>query len=165
MQELEVHLDGPGWYWIDFEEGDFQLHQQVPFELGADIVGGVRFVYSGGVASFWFSPTREPEVTVEVSTELELQGSTLWGSVLRRIPFVPIDRMTAERLSKSAASAFAAQIQRGVTVTYEPSARAKPRAGCSMTGRPGSRTHVCSFRSGQLTYSGLWSRCRSLSTP
>jgi hypothetical protein len=118
-RELEVHLDGPGWYWIDFEEGDFQLHQQVPFELGADIVGGVRFLYSGNVASFWFEPTRPPDVVVEASQELELHGLTLWGSLLRRIPLVPIRRMTAERLSDSAAAAFAAQIQRGVTVTYD----------------------------------------------
>jgi hypothetical protein len=118
-QELAVHLDGPGWYWIDFAEGDFQLHQQVPFELGADTVGSVRFSYSGGVASFWFEPTREPHVVVEASNELELHGATLWGSVLRRIPLVPIRRMTAERLSDSAAAAFASQIQHGVTVTYD----------------------------------------------
>jgi hypothetical protein len=119
QQELEVHLEGPGWYWIDFDEGSFQLHQQVPFELGADVAGSVRFAYSGGVASFWFEPTREVHVGVEASTELELHGSTLWGSVLRRIPLVPIRRMTAERLSDSAAAAFATQIQRGVTVTYD----------------------------------------------
>jgi hypothetical protein len=118
-QELEAQLEGPGWYWIDFEEGDFQLHQQVPFELAANIAGSVRFAYSGGVASFWFEPTREPHVVVEASKELELHGSTLWGSVLRRIPLVPIRRMTADRLSDSAAAAFAAQIQRGVTVTYD----------------------------------------------
>jgi hypothetical protein len=120
-QELEVQLDGPGWYWIDFDQGDFQLHQQVPFELAAHLAGSVRFAYSGGVASFWFEPTREPRVVVEASKELELHGSTLWGSVLRRIPLVPIRRMTAERLSDSAAAAFAAQIQRGVTVTYDVS--------------------------------------------
>jgi hypothetical protein len=118
-QELEVRLEGPGWYWVDFEEGNFQLHQQVPFELGADLVGSVRFAYSGGVASFWFEPTRDAQVSVEASKDLELHGSTLWGSVLRRIPLVPIRRMAAERLSASAAAAFAAQIQRGVTVTYD----------------------------------------------
>lgn len=91
----------------------------MPFQLAADIAGSVRFAYSGDVASFWFEPTREPHVVVEASRELALHGSTLWGSVLRRIPLVPIRRMTAERLSDSAAAAFAVQIQRGVTVAYD----------------------------------------------
>lgn len=118
-KELKIHLDGPGWYWVDFDEGALELHQQVPFDLSADVFGTIRFAYSEGVASLWFEPTREANVHVKASSELELHGSTPWGSILRRIPLLPIRRMTADRLSDSAASAFGTQIQRGITVTYD----------------------------------------------
>ena len=118
-KELQIHLDGPGWYWIDFDEGDLELHQQVPFELSADVFGTIRFAYSEGVTSLWFEPTREANVHVKASTELDLHGASPWGSILRRIPLLPIRRMTAERLSDSAASAFGTQVQRGMTVTYD----------------------------------------------
>jgi hypothetical protein len=118
-KELQIHLEGPGWYWIDFDEGDFELHQQVPFELSADIVGTVRFGSSGSVLSLWFEPTQAANVRVEASTDLELHGATAWGSLLRRVPLLPIRRLTAQRLSKSATAAFGAQIRRGMTITYD----------------------------------------------
>lgn len=118
-KELKIHLEGPGWYWVDFDQGGLELHQQVTFDLSADVFGTIRFAYAEGVASLWFEPTREANVHVTASTELELHGGTPWGSILRRIPLLPIRRMTAERLSDSAASAFGTQIQRGITVTYD----------------------------------------------
>lgn len=118
-KELEVHLEGPAWYWVDFEGNDLELHQQVPFYLSADITGSVRFAYSGGVASLWFDPTREADVEVRASTDLELHGANAWGSLLRRIPLLPVRQMTADRLSERAASAFTAELARGLTVTYD----------------------------------------------
>jgi hypothetical protein len=118
-KELTLQLEGPGWYWVDFEEGHLELHQQVPFELSADIAGTVRFAFAQGVASLWFYPTRPAEVHVTASSQLHLHGATAWGSLLRRVPFLPLRRLAAERLSDSAAAAIAAQIERGITVTYD----------------------------------------------
>jgi hypothetical protein len=118
-KELTLHLDGPGWYWVDFEQRHLQLHQQVPFELSADIAGTIRFAFSQGVASLWFHPTRQAEVHVAASSDLELHGASAWGSILRRVPLLPVREMAAEQLSDSAAAAIAAHIQRGITVTYD----------------------------------------------
>jgi hypothetical protein len=118
-RELTVHLDGPGWYWVDFAQGHLELHQQVPFELSADIAGSIRFAYSAGVASVWFQPTREARIHVNASRDLHLHGATVWGAVLSRVPLLPLRRMAAEHLSDTAAAAIAAHIQRGITVTYD----------------------------------------------
>jgi hypothetical protein len=118
-KELLVHLEGPGWYWVDFEKNHLELHQQVPFELSADIMGTIRFAYSDGVASLWFEPTREANVQVKASANLELHGATPWGSLLRRMPLLPIRSMTADRLSDRAANEFGVQMKRGITVTYD----------------------------------------------
>jgi hypothetical protein len=119
QRELTLHLDGPGWYWVDFEETHLELHQQVPFALSADIAGTLRFAYSRGVASLWFQPTRAAQVRVSASTDLQLHGATVWGSLLRRVPLLPVRQLAAERLSDSAAAAITAHLQRGITVTYD----------------------------------------------
>lgn len=117
--QLRLHMEGPGWYWVDSDEGDISLHQQVPFELRVEVVGRVQAALSSGVGSLWLEPTRDVDVTVKASTDLDLHGGTLWGSFLRRVPFLPVRRMTAERLSSGAASAFRARLRDGVTVTYD----------------------------------------------
>lgn len=119
QSELTLHLDGPGWYWVDFEQAHLELHQQVPFQLNADIAGTIRFAYVSGVASLWFQPTRAARVQVNASTDLQLHGATAWGSVLRRVPLLPLRQLAAERLSDNAAAAITAHLQRGITVTYD----------------------------------------------
>jgi hypothetical protein len=119
QSELTLHLDGPGWYWVDFEQSHLELHQQVPFQLEADIAGTIRFAYVRGVASLWFQPTRAARVQVNASTDLQLHGATVWGSLLRRVPLLPLRSAAAERLSDSAAAAITAHLQRGLTVTYD----------------------------------------------
>jgi hypothetical protein len=117
--QLALHLGGPGWYWVDSEEGDIALHQQVPFELRADVVGTIRTEYAGGVAWLWFEPSRDPSVQVIASTDLDLRSTSLWGSVLQHVPLLPLRALTAEKLSASAGSAFRARLSKGVTVTYD----------------------------------------------
>lgn len=117
--ELQLRLDGPGWYWVDSDDGDIALHQQVAFDLDAVVTGKLRLAYAGGVGSLWFEPTRDADVAVDVSTRLELHGASVWGSVLRRLPFLPVRSLTARRLSKTAARAFEARLNEGMTVTYD----------------------------------------------
>jgi hypothetical protein len=116
---LSLHLSGPGWYWVDMDQGDVALHQQVPFELEAQLWGTFRAAYSDGVVSFWFDPTREPKVTLVASSDLNVEGSSVWGSFLRALPFFPIRSLTAQELSKSASSALRDNLGRGATVTYD----------------------------------------------
>jgi hypothetical protein len=117
--QLQLRLGGTGWYWVDSDEGGIALHQQVPFDMSAEVVGTIRTAYAGGVAWLWFEPTRVPIVEVSASTQLELGGATLWGSVLRRIPLLPLRAMMAERLSAAASAAFQARLRRGLTVSYD----------------------------------------------
>lgn len=118
--QLRLRLSGPGWYWVESRGEDLMLRQQVPFELGTDVVGTIRTAYRGAVGSLWFEPSSEPEVHLAASADLELRGASAWGAVLMHVPFLPVRAKTAERLSKSAEEAFRVRLRRGLTVTYEP---------------------------------------------
>jgi hypothetical protein len=117
--ELILHLEGPGWYWVEMEQGDFGLRQQVGLDIEAELAGTVRIGYRAGVVSLWFEPTREPLVSVQASEDLQVHGTNAWGSLLGLLPFVPIRERVAERLSEQATAAFRERLVQGATVTYD----------------------------------------------
>jgi hypothetical protein len=117
--ELEIHLSGPGWYWVDVRDGDVELHQQVPFQLEVRLWTTFEAAYSEGVASLWLEPTREPAVEVVASRDLDVRGASVWGWFMRYVPFFPIRELVAKKLSENATAALRRSFGRGATVTYD----------------------------------------------
>jgi hypothetical protein len=116
---LAVRLEGPGWYWVEASESGIRLEQQVPFALRTEVTGTFKAGYRAGLASLWFKPTEEAHVELEASNDLELHGDNAWGSVVRRLPLLPVRSLVAESLSRQASAAIRTRLRNGATVTYE----------------------------------------------
>jgi hypothetical protein len=117
--ELDVRLQGPGWYWVDESQGDLSVREQVAFDLNIEQACRVQVGYSGGVVSVWFEPTREASVHVKVLQDPEVQSQSAWGSVLLALPFASLRARAAERFSETGAAALRQHLLAGATVTYD----------------------------------------------
>lgn len=120
--ELLLRLQGPGWYFVDKNDGDFALRQQVPFNLSIELKGRLKVTTSDGIFSVWLDPEKDPRVDLQVSKDLDVRASSAWGSVLRMMPLVPVRSMAADRFSESAAEALRLKLREGATVTYDVAA-------------------------------------------
>jgi hypothetical protein len=121
--ELRVRLGGPGWYFVDKNDGNLALHQQVPFNLSIELGGRLHLANAGGIFSVWLSPDRDPSVALDVSKDLDVKASSAWGSVLRLMPLVPVRSIAANRFAEAATEALRLKLRDGATVTYDVAAR------------------------------------------
>jgi hypothetical protein len=117
--ELRVRLQGPGWYFVDKNDGNLALHQQVPFDLSIELDGHVKLASSEGVVSMWFAPEREPKVDLRVSGELDVRPRSVWGTVLSLVPLVSLRAMAADQFTETAGDALRLKLRDGATVTYD----------------------------------------------
>lgn len=120
--ELRVRLQGPGWYFVDKNDGNLALHQQVPFNLTIELDGRLHVLSTDGVYAVWLNPDRDPRVDLQVSKDLDIRASSAWGSFLRVMPLVPVRSMAAERFSEAASEALRLKLREGATVTYDVAA-------------------------------------------
>jgi hypothetical protein len=120
--ELRVRLQGPGWYFVDKNDGNLSLHQQVPFDLSIELAGRLNVMAADGVYSVWLNPDRDPRVDLQVSKDLDVRASSAWGSVLQAMPLLPVRSMAADRFSESASEALRTKLREGATVTYDVAA-------------------------------------------
>jgi hypothetical protein len=120
--ELVVRLQGPGWYFVDKNDGNLGLHQQVPFDLSIELDGRLSVTTTNGIFSLWLSPGKAPTVDLQVSRALDVRPSSAWGSLLRLMPLVPVRSMAADRFSEAATKALRLKLREGATVTYDISA-------------------------------------------
>jgi hypothetical protein len=116
---LHVRLQGPGWYFVDTDDGTFKLHQQVPFNLSIELGGHTDLTASNGIFSLRFKPDREPKIDLRVAAELDVRPSSAWGTVLQLMPLVPVRSVAADRFSESATDALRLKLRGGATVTYD----------------------------------------------
>ena len=49
--ELRLRLQGPGWYFVDKNDGNLALHQQVPFDLSIELDGRLNVNTTDGGAA------------------------------------------------------------------------------------------------------------------
>lgn len=117
--DLQVHLEGPGWYWVDATANGMAVKQQVPFQLQLTLTGRLREGATNGVLSLWLEPSAEPVVLVEAPPELEVHTTNAWGDLLRVVPGVSPARRAAQRFNQELTEAFRTQLQAGATLTYE----------------------------------------------
>jgi hypothetical protein len=117
--ELQVRLQGPGWYFVDENGSDLSLRQQVPFNLGIELDGRVSAELSDGVFSFWLVPDREPKVELRASEDLDVRASSAWGAILRMMPLVSVRTMAADRFSEAATNVLRSKLREGATATYD----------------------------------------------
>lgn len=118
-RELQVRLQGPGWYFVDEDGPDLSLHQQVPFNLAIEVDGRLDADLSNGVLSLWLVPDHEPKVALSASKNLDVRASSAWGAFLRWMPLVPVRAIAAERFSDAAVSALRIKLRDGATATYD----------------------------------------------
>jgi hypothetical protein len=117
--DLRVRLQGPGWYFVDKNDGNLALHQQVPFNLSIELGGHVNMTASDGVVSMRFEPDREPKVDLRVLGDLDVRPSSAWGRVLSLMPLVSVRAMAADRFTETATDALRLKLRQGATVTYD----------------------------------------------
>jgi len=116
--DLQIHLRGPGWYWVDQAGGGMKLSQQVPFELDLGLRGRFQMAIESGVLSLDFRPSAEPLVALQSPPELQVQSVSAWGALLSVVPGVSPARRAGERFHREAAESLRAQLQQGATFTY-----------------------------------------------
>ena len=116
---LRVRLEGPGWYFVDQHDSDFELRQQVTFTLGIELEGTPELTVAKGVASLWFDLKTTPEVELQIADDLGVHATSAWGSLVGLIPLVSVRDRAAERLSALAVSALRTELREGATATYD----------------------------------------------
>jgi hypothetical protein len=85
---LRFDLAGEGWQWVKEKKGGggatFAVEQYVRFRLTASVWGEIDVAYdqSSHVASLWFSPVAEPNVTFATIGGVEVDPEGVWSSVL-----------------------------------------------------------------------------------
>jgi hypothetical protein len=117
--DLQVHLEGPGWYFVEATANGMAVKQQVPFQLKLTLTGRLREGATNGVLSLWLEPSAEPSVEVEAPTELDVHTTNAWGNLLSVVPGVSPARRAAARFDQELTEAFRAQLRAGATLTYE----------------------------------------------
>ena len=117
--DLRVRLQGPGWYFVDKNDGNLALHQQVPFNLSIELAGHVNMTTSGGIVSVWFAPDKDPKVDLRVSGELDVRPSSAWGTVLSLMPLVSLRSRAADQFTETAGDALRLKLREGATLTYD----------------------------------------------
>jgi hypothetical protein len=116
---IRVQLEGPGWYFVDQRDSDFELRQQVSFTLGVALEGRVDLSVRKGVAALRFEPKTEPDVELHIARNLSVHATSAWGSLITWFPLVSVSDRAAERLSALAASALRSELREGATATYD----------------------------------------------
>ena len=114
-----MRLEGPGWYFVDKNDGNLSIRQQVPFDLRIELDGHVNMAISHGIVSMWFMPDREPNVDLRVSGDLDVRPTSTWGAVLSWVPTVSLSARAAEQFTKTAEDALRLKLTDGVTLTYD----------------------------------------------
>jgi hypothetical protein len=117
--DLRVRIQGPGWYFVDKNDGNVAIHQQVPFDLSIELDGHVNLSSDKGVVSLWFAPAKEAKVDLRVSGDLDVRPTSAWGSFLSVAPLVPLQEMVADRFVATASDALRDKLRDGATVTYD----------------------------------------------
>jgi len=117
--DLRVRLQGPGWYFVDKNDGNLELHQQVPFNLSIELDGRMNLTTTRGIVSMWFAPAEPPKVDLQVSGSLDVRPSSAWGKVLSLMPLVSVRNIAADRFTETAADALRLRLREGATVTYD----------------------------------------------
>jgi hypothetical protein len=115
--EVRLHLEGPGWYWVDAHDGGLSVQQQVPFSLSLTLDNRIQGGVQDGVFSLWLEPAREPQVELRLREQPQVRGSSAWGSLLAWA--LPVREMASERISESASHSLREQLKDGVTLTYD----------------------------------------------
>lgn len=117
--DLEVRLDGPGWYWVDQSASGIAVTEQVPFRLSLVLTGRLHEGVSNGVFSLWLEPSAQPEVEVDSPAALAIRSANAWGDVLRLLPGVSPAKLAAKRFNVSLRQAFREQLATGATLTFD----------------------------------------------
>ena len=116
---LRVRLQGPGWYFVDKNDGNLALRQQVPFNLSIQLDGHVSMTASDGVVAVRFAPNEEPKVDLRVSGDLHVRPSSAWGSFLSVIPLISLQAKAADQFTATAKDALRLKLREGATLTYD----------------------------------------------
>ena len=122
--ELRVRLEGPGWFWVDRDDGSFRVRQNVFFRVSADLVG--RFerevAWHRGVVSLWFRP-ENADVRVEPLGELRPQAKSpllaLLATLSMPIPRWNVQAQARAQLEREASHEFESALERGYTLLYD----------------------------------------------
>jgi hypothetical protein len=116
---IRLRFEGPGWYFLDRREGDFELRQQVTFTLGVELEGAPELTIDKGVASLRFEPKSTPEVELDIARDLSVHPTSAWGSLVTLLPMVSMRNRAAQQVSALAVSALRRKLREGATATYE----------------------------------------------
>jgi hypothetical protein len=116
---IRLRLEGPGWYFLDQRDRDFELRQQVKFTLGVELEGAPELTVNKGVAALRFETKSTPEVELQVTRDLQVHPTSAWGSLVGLLPMVSVRDRVAQRLSALAVDAIRSKLLEGATATYE----------------------------------------------
>ena len=116
---IRVRFEGPGWYFLDRREADFELRQQVRFTLGIELEGAPGLSVDNGVATLRFETKSTPEVQLQVTGDLSVHATSAWGTLVGLVPTVSVRDRAAQRLSTVAVNALRAKLREGASATYE----------------------------------------------
>jgi hypothetical protein len=122
--EMMVELEGPGWFWVDKNDGNFRVRQFVHFRASADLVGRFepKVSWTNSVISLWFRP-RDARVDFAPLSKIspEPQG-TLWAILSKLAMPLPrwnVNAIAKRRLAEEATQQFEQALERGYTLIYD----------------------------------------------
>jgi len=116
---IRVRFEGPGWYFLDWHDHNFELRQQVTFRLSIELEGAPELTVHNGVAMLRFEIKTTPTVELDVGRNLSVHATSAWGALVNLMPLVSVRERAAARVSALAVAALRTKLSEGASVTYE----------------------------------------------
>ncbi len=124
--QLELHVAGTGWTWVDTTKhshgGTFVVQQYVRFHISATLDGALDIAYArtDHVMTLWFTPTHHPEVEFTVLDDLHVDREGAWSSVIGAIGTVVAESpagVAHDQANTQGTQALETQLANGFAVT------------------------------------------------
>jgi hypothetical protein len=123
-RSLRLRIAGPGWQWVDEEQGDFHVQQYVYFAASVDLQASLDVAYDGrtGIASMWLTPVEQVGAKVDALGTVSAHPETLPASIEGAVgPVVGLDPddIAQARAGMVGAEQMRLRLTGGATLTYD----------------------------------------------
>jgi hypothetical protein len=119
---LRLRLTGPAWYRVDRDVGGFSVHQDIYFNVDAQMMGGLEIGYDPSLrlASIWFTPIKESEVEIEPLAPINARPETVGAFLVDVFSLGLLPRAVARsRVVSEGEQQFRSRLNGGVTLTLD----------------------------------------------
>jgi hypothetical protein len=121
---LRVHLEGPGWQWVEREQVGHRIQQYISFWTRLDLEAELDLAYdpSAKIASIWLTTTGVSSSltpTSVVHAEARNLAVKVFAGILLALEGSSPDEHARHQVEMEGTALFEASVSNGLTITYD----------------------------------------------